>query len=254
MHKVFKYVSVESEPLVIDHRQPEIETEPEQAEPAVVPVEDLIVRAVEEERLAARRQAESVIAEARQQAAAIIAEAEAQIPDIKEQATRQGQQEGYPVGVNEGREAAREQMKATIAAAANQASEILLLAQHEAKHMIVEAEQQIVDIVTAAMSKILAREIADNPMLVLPIVKAALEKVRDQEPVTIRVSPEDYDLVLQARRDLQAIMGREQALSILADQTIGMGSCMIDTPFGTVDARLDAQLETLIKVLQDVKP
>ena len=91
-------------------------------------------------------------------------------------------------------------------------------------------------------------------MVVLPIVTAALKKVRDQEQIEIRVNPEEYHLLLQARKDLQLVLGREQALQIVADQTIPAGGCIIDTAYGSVDARIDTQFDTLRKALAEVIP
>ena len=117
---------------------------------------------------------------------------------------------------------------------------------------MLDAERQIVDIALAVARKILAYEISENPMVVLPLVKTALAKVCDQEEVVIRVSVDDFDAVQLAKNDLQIMVGREQALKIIVDSTITGGSCIIDTSYGTVDARVDTQFENIKKALQGV--
>lgn len=47
----------------------------------------------------------------------------------------------------------------------------------------------------------------------LPIVTAAISKVKDQDSIQIRVHPDDYETVLMARRDLQLLIGREEGLA-----------------------------------------
>jgi len=235
---------------------------------------------VSEEIISARKTAVDIIARAeaeaaqlldnaRQEASAIKAAAEAkaeticrEAAEIREAAQREGYQagyeqgyeQGYAAGLEKGRQEARDAMNEEILAAANKAQQTIALAQETARQMIIDAEGDIIRIAVAAVRKILAREIAENPLVVLPIVKTALEKVRDQNEVNIRVSPNDYDLVLQARHDLQAMVGRSQAITVTCDASLQPGDCLIETNYGTVDARIESQLENLKQALQEVLP
>lgn len=204
----------------------------------------------------AAQEAEKIIAQAKEEATQCLDQARQEASLLKQQAHDEGQQQGYQVGVEEGlvqgRQAGRTEMEQAIADGITKAQQLLDASQQEAKEMMLSAERQIVDIALAVARKILAYEIAENPMVVLPLVKAALEKVSDQEDVVIRVSVDDFDSVLMAKKDLQAMVGREHALKIIIDHTIESGSCIIDTSYGTVDARVDTQFENIKKALQGV--
>ena len=181
-----------------------------------------------------------------------LSEANQQVAPIKKQAYDEGHQKGYQEGIIQGRQAGLVEMQQVIDQAITKTQKILAAGEQETKNMILAAEKQIVEIALAVARKILAYEIAENPMVVLPLVKAALQKVSDQDEVVIRVSIDDFDAVLLAKKELQTMVGRENALKIIVDHTIDSGSCVIDTSYGTVDAKVDIQFETIKKALQGV--
>lgn len=198
----------------------------------------------------------TIIEKAKMTAERCLSEADQQVASIKQQAHDEGYQQGYQQGRQEGmaqgQQAGLAEMQQIINQAIAKTEQMLAAGEQETKQMILAAEGQIVEIALAVARKILAYEIAENPMVVLPLVKAALQKVSDQEEVVIRVSSDDFDAVLQAKKELQKMVGREHALKIIVDRTIESGSCVIDTSYGTVDARLDTQFEIIKKALQGV--
>jgi len=200
----------------------------------------------------ATREVATIIAQAKATAESCLSEANQQVAPIKQQAYDEGHQQGYQEGLIQGKQAGVAEMQQVIEQGIAKTVQMSAAGEEAAKQMILAAEEQIVEIALAVARKILAYEIAENPMVVLPLVKAALQKVSDQEDVVIRVSMDDFDAVLQAKKELQTMVGREQALKIIVDSTIESGSCVIDTSYGTVDARVDTQLETIKKALQGV--
>lgn len=201
-----------------------------------------------------RKEAETILAQARTAAAQCLADAEIRAQDITRQAHDEGLSQGYQEGFSQGRQAALTEMQQTMQLSLEKAERIIKAAEQEACQMIIDAERQIVEMTFAIVRKVLAREIEDNPTVILPVVKEALAKVRDQEQIVIRVNPEDYEMVLMAKRDLQLMVGREHAVSLSADHTIAPGGCVIDTALGTVDARLDTKLEMVYKAIQEILP
>jgi len=181
-----------------------------------------------------------------------LSEANEQVAPIKKQAYDEGHQKGYQEGIIQGKQAGLAEMQQVIDQAIVKTQHILATGEQETKNMILAAEEQIIEIALAVARKILAYEIVENPLVVLPLVKAALQKVSDQEEVVIRVSIDDFDKVILAKKELQGIVGRDNALEIIVDGTIQSGSCVIDTSYGTVDARVDTQFETIKKALQGV--
>jgi flagellar assembly protein FliH len=246
LFKIIKYASMHTEPVIIKTpvlslpvRTPHVNEDYEK------------VRANCDEMLA---QARKALEDAKRQAESCLEEAKTQSEEVRKQAYDEGYRQGQQKGLQQGREDAANEMKSMLEEAVDKSRHMVATAGEEAQNMILDGERQIVELALAISQKILVREIDENSAAVLPIVKAALDKVRDQEQIVIRVNPDDYDMIVQARRDLQMIVGREQALTLTVDHTVGRGGCLIDTPCGTVDAALDTQFDAVKKSLEDVMP
>jgi len=210
------------------------------------------IAATDDKMNAATCEGESILHQARLAAEQCLSEAKEQAASIQKQAYDEGYQQGYQEGITQGQQAGRSEMEELISQTIATNQSALLAAEQETKAMMLAAEKQIVDIALAVARKILGHEITENPAVVLPLVKAALQKVSDQEEIVIRVSHEDFEELLLAKQELQTMVGGENSLAITVDRTIERGNCIIDTSYGTVDARVDTQLETIRKALQGV--
>ena len=244
-------------PVIIKHRPLSVPesavVQEQQSLPAPPPEIDLE---------AIRSEAEAIMAKAQTTATQCLSEAECKAKEISQQAYdeahvqghQEGREQGYQEGYNQGNQTALADMQQTMQLSLEKAQHLIQTAEQEVAKMFLDAERQIVEIALAIASKILAREIADNPTTILPILKEALGKVSDQEQITIRVNPEDYEMVLMAKRDLQLMLKRDNTITITADHTVAVGGCTIETALGTVDARLDTKLELVHKALEEVLP
>lgn len=250
MPKIIKYAAIQDDPVVINHQRPALELVPKTTDTTNTTEDNIRQDAINE--------AEEIINTARCEAEEILNQARLEAEQVKNQASQEGYQEGYKDGHDEGfrqgTEQAASETKSTIENAVNKAEQIMFSVEQEYRESILDAEREIVRIALEVARKILAREVEENPMVVLPIVKAALEKVRDQEQIVIRVNAYDYDLVLQAKHDLQIMIGRENVITIIGDHTVSPGCCMIDTPYGTVDAGIDTQFEAVKQAIKEVMP
>ncbi|SFL72081.1 flagellar assembly protein FliH [Pelosinus propionicus DSM 13327] len=248
---IIRFACMQVEPLVLNNNiivDDNIEVSKELNEVSVdTSVADEIIASAQEK-------AAAIIDEAKKDANQRINEANQQVEHLKQQAYDEGYQKGYQQGVEQGKQSGLEEMQSQIENAIDRTQQILTLGEKEAKEMILAAERQIIEIALAVASKVIACQIEENPMVVLPIVKSALEKVKDQEQIVLRVSSADFDIVLQAKQEFQNMVGREQALTIVVDRTITAGSCVIDTSYGVVDAKIDTQFDALRKALQGVLP
>ena len=255
MSRIFKSVSLRETPHVLTYtppRLPEPEPEPD-AETEPLPDEEG-ADAEEEILTAAGSEALGIIAAAREKAAAVVAAAGEDAVKLRREAYDEGYEKGFAEGQVRGETAGLEQARGAIAKAAEKASQIMALARQQADEEFAAAERQVVELALAVASKVLGREVAENPTVILPIVKAALEKVQDQEQITIRVHPECYELVLSARSELQAGLARANSVAVLADAALKGGDCIVETPYGTVDARIDTQLELVKAALKELLP
>ena len=212
---------------------------------------------------------EELVHAAKQQAAELLAQANQEINEMKVRAERETAQEaerikaataeaakkqGHATGLQQGLDEAKRQMADQLKQTADICNAMVAAAEQESSRVLLEAEPKIIELVLAISRKIICDEVEERPAVVLGLVRGALERVRDQNQIVIHVSPEDYEFILQSRQILQSVVGAERSLTLTADAVLGKGGCLIETSFGTVEAGIDTQLESIRRVLQGMLP
>lgn len=212
---------------------------------------------------------EELVQAAKQQAAELLAQANQEINEMKVRAERETAQEaerikaataeaakkqGHATGLQQGLDEAKRQMADQLKQTADICNAMVAAAEQESSRVLLEAEPKIIELVLAISRKIICDEVEERPAVVLGLVRGALERVRDQNQIIIHVSPEDYEFILQSRQLLQTVVGAERSLTLTADSVLGKGGCLIETSFGTVEAGIDTQLESIRRVLQGMLP
>ena len=113
------------------------------------------------------------------------------------------------------------------------------------RSMIRQTEQQVVQLGLAIAQRILRKEIAVDQDLMCAMARVALDRLGDAAPATIRLHPDDHAAI-------QALHGAGWAgthVTILADPGVSRGGCLVESPFGFIDASVDAQFRVLEQAL-----
>jgi flagellar assembly protein FliH len=243
-------VEQDDEALVGDEHDQVLDRETTSQEPALRVDEELVI-AGKKQVAEMLQQANLMIDEMKQQA---IREATVEAEQLKTKAAEAGKAEGHATGLLQGLDAAKQQMSAQLQQTSDQCNAMVAVAEQEARQILQEAEPKIIELVMAISRKVIVDEVETRPAAVLELVRGALAKVRDQNQIIIHVSPDDYEFIMQSRRTLQAVVGAEQTLTVTADAVLGKGGCLIETSFGTVEAGIDTQLDSIHHVLQGMLP
>lgn len=213
---------------------------------------------LEEERKAqkvlenAEMERNAMIAEAQNQVESLLTQAALDAEAMKQTAQVAGQAAGYDKGHSEGCDAAVKEQRGLIEAANKKAESIIALAEAEKENCVQQAEKQIIELVMAIADKILPQHFIDAPQLILPMVRSALNKVKDQNSLVIRVSPQNYEFVLMGKNEFQSMLDGQGTLKISSDSALSDSDCIIESANGNVDARLATQLEIVKKSIQEV--
>ncbi len=116
---------------------------------------------------------------------------------------------------------------------------------------ITEYEESFAEIVirlSALISqKILKREI-ENESIILQTISEALSQVIAAKNIMVKVNPEDLSLIENDKEKSKDL--RFSKIRFEPDPTIERGGCIVETEIGNVDARIDAQLNEIIKQLE----
>lgn len=111
-------------------------------------------------------------------------------------------------------------------------------------------EDQLVSLATQMAEKILNAELTVKPEMLAGIVKNALRSVTDAKQVTLRVHPQDLDLLKSKTEEIAASLSSSAVLDLRPDDTLKRGDCMVDSEIGSLDAKLATQLNSLKQQLE----
>jgi flagellar assembly protein FliH len=100
-----------------------------------------------------------------------------------------------------------------------------------------QVEREVVKLAIEVAKKIVHREIQADREIIETLVHVALSHVAEKSAVTVHLSPLDYNYLLEHRAELTQSEGRD--ISLLADQSIERGGCLIQTECGDIDARIE---------------
>lgn len=167
----------------------------------------------------------------------VLAEARAEADQIR----RQALEEGYAAGRHEALEALAPALSALAAA-----TEEVRAAQADTA---AELERRAVELGMALASKVLAGALSVQPERVLDSVQGALRGIVERERVIVMVNPEDLEIVQGAAEELKATLGGIDHCVIEAERRVGRGGCIVRTPVGDVDARIETKLERATEVV-----
>ena len=195
---------------------------------------------------AAHKEAEKIVEDTRK-------EAEELLEKVHKEGYDAGYKDGKEQGIADGKEKIQEDLDDTIRQANDQAQKTIQDAKEQTSEYFIRAEDDIAKIVMLAIEKILPQHFLDVPQVILPVVREAVNHVRDQKQIKVHVEPYSYDLVLMARSEFQSMLSDGTAIiEIISDEALKPGDCVIETPNGGVDARLSTQIALMKKSIQSV--
>ena len=108
------------------------------------------------------------------------------------------------------------------------------------------ADPDVVELALVVAEKILQQELQIRPEHVLEAVQLALRELRGDMPTRIRVHPNMLDRLQEARPDLEG-----NGVEMVADPTLGLGGCIIESRHRALDASLEERLERFRSAIHD---
>lgn len=162
---------------------------------------------------------------------------------LMEQAQAEGYQAGFQAGQAEGLALYEDQIA--------QANAIIEKAKEDYFDTVQKSDETILELAIHVAEKILQQQLASEPKSFLPIVLEAIESIKDQSEVVIYLHPANYDAVIEQKDELVQSLDGDTKLSIFIDHKLAENQCIIEHPFGQIDASIDTQLHQLRKALQD---
>lgn len=166
----------------------------------------------------------------------------------KEQWIEQAKEEGFNKGIQLGKEEGYSQYQSLI----EQANAIISSAQKDYYQTIEQNEETIINLAVHTAEKILQLKIEQEPEVFSNIVQTAIQNIKNQSKITIYLHPTNYQFVLNQKNELMRLLDKEATLSIYINEGLANNACVIEHPFGRIDASIDTQLEEIRQILQEL--
>ena len=119
--------------------------------------------------------------------------------------------------------------------------------------IFIEAEQQIISLVLSIARKVIKVLSENQKNVVINNVIHSLKKLSTRKNIAIRVNLADLELTTQYKEKFIKIAETDN-IKILEDTTVDKGGCIIETDFGTLDARISSQLHEIEDRIQEMVP
>ena len=167
----------------------------------------------------------------------LISRAREEADAIRESAVK----EGYQAGMEQASEELQ-QVRETFAAFMNAKQEV-----YE------QIAPDILEISVDIAQKIIKKEVSEDPqVLVNNIVDVLKSLSKDENKIALRVNPVQVDVVKQQVPEILTIAGLDARVSVLADEEVSEGGCLVTTSNGVVDATVETQLSVICEALKGV--
>jgi flagellar assembly protein FliH len=176
-------------------------------------------------------------------------ENEKKLEILTQEARENGFQEGMISGKKEVEEKVYQEYKEKI----GQVQELLENAYKQKESIILEAEPFLLELSNAIASKIIKQELESYPDKFVELIKQHILRFKEKDFITICVHPMDFDYIQSQRSHLLAVVNGETEIKIVPDHSVTEKGCIIRTAYGSVDARIDTQIEEIKKVIQDAR-
>jgi flagellar biosynthesis/type III secretory pathway protein FliH len=160
---------------------------------------------------------------------------------LSEQA--RAKEQGHAEGLRQGQQAAHRALEDQLAQWRQSADEMLRAA--EARTQTLRAE--LTDVVLASVVKILGEQAA-NPHMIRAAVEQTLKESSAGAPLKVLLAPTQFEQLMKSG---PAHLGwfKERRLEIAPDGRVTHGGCLLETPSGLIDGRLDTQLTRLHEII-----
>jgi flagellar assembly protein FliH len=177
----------------------------------------------------------------RDAAARVLAQAHAEAERIRELAREEGYERGRVAGLEQG--------ASEIDAASRALGDAVRGVEALRVEVAESVEMDAIELALMLAGKILAGAFQARPELVVEIVQGALRRLSDRRRVTVLVNPRDLDAVRAAIGELTAQGSGVELCDLQSDERVGVGSAIVRTAEGEVDASVHTQLERAREVI-----
>ena len=146
------------------------------------------------------------------------------------------------------REVTLEQDLAAVRSLVTQLGETLQSVRANDAQLLTTLQQTSVEIGVAIARQLIQKQIVTEDFGIQELVEVALKRLESREPVTVRLHPQDLQL-LQLQQEDQGTPGQTRTVDFIADSDLSRGDCACVTRDTRMVVRLQERLEEIREYL-----
>lgn len=155
---------------------------------------------------------------------------------------------GYEKGKEEGFQNGKEEVERVISRLNNILSGVV----KKRNTIIMEAHIYIFQLIILETRKIIKKITEESERVVLDNIFEVLKNLKGRQEVTLRVNTSDLPVVAYHKKEFLQLAEGIERLNIIEDNSVDRGGCIVNTDFGTIDARISVQLNDLEKEIETI--
>ncbi|MBU8849545.1 MAG: hypothetical protein KOO65_09625 [Desulfobacterales bacterium] len=167
-----------------------------------------------------------------------------------EEKIKNAEKEAYGKGFSKGKTEGINRKQKELALAAESLAKLIKELKVLKEDFLKDSEKEIIDLVFSIAGSVIHKEVKTDKEIVLSVLSDAMRTIQEKKNVSIRLNPEDYRYITEAKSDFLDSFGD---ILIEQDKEINQGGAVIKTHLGTLDARLDQQLNKIREQVADVE-
>ena len=106
-------------------------------------------------------------------------------------------------------------------------------------------ERSLIDLACRIANRIVRQEISKQPEITLTWIRESLELAGAAAEISLHLHPQDVSTLRNQVDQLVKTLNPAAPARIVADETISVGGCRVESEFGTIDQQLETQLNRL---------
>jgi flagellar assembly protein FliH len=204
-----------------------------------------------------QRRCEQQLEGARQQAQQTLSEAEVQAGELRRLAFEEGRAAGERAGMQSAQDLIEKRSREIASAQVQQELNSVLPAvqavvselKYERDRWLDAWETAAIRLCAAIAEKIIRSELSRRPELTANIVREALQLAAGSPDMRVRMHPLDVEQMRASSREIVDRLATLGESTLVPDDSISRGGCLIETRHGVIDARIESQLEQIVAEL-----
>lgn len=197
----------------------------------------------------AKEAAESIKTTAQAEAEAIKKTAKIEVDSVRENAYKEGFEEGEAKGMAQGEAEGFKEIQIDWKNLMMESEMIIKELQSSRMGILKASEEEMLKLVIEFAKSVIKVEPVAQPDIILANIDKAINSISEVDKITMRVNIKDKAMCEAHKEQLISRLGGISELKIIEDPTLAPGGVKIETGVGTIDASLETQSRELEKAI-----